>query len=69
MKLKGLKVKAKRTLQTRINYALVLKTTLEEVRDLKDFIEGTLPNTFIVYQRTAPGWVRLIVREDGGGRR
>jgi hypothetical protein len=38
-------------------------------RDLMDFIEGTLPNTFIVYQRTAPGWVRLIVREDGGGRR
>lgn len=56
--------------KTRINYALVLKTTLEDVNELKQYLESNLIDTNIIYQLTAPRWEKLFIKkEDQGGRR
>lgn len=56
-------------LKTEINAALVLKTTLEDFYQLKQFIEGTLPGSRIIYQRTALRREKLYILKDGEGQR
>ena len=58
----------KRNIKTEINLGLVLKTSLESYADLKDFIEVTLSDTRIVYQRTTPRWHKIFIKEEGEGR-
>lgn len=54
-------------LKTRINGALVLKTSLEDFTEIKRFIESSLFDTTIVYQKTAPPQQKLFIREDSEG--
>jgi hypothetical protein len=59
------------TQKTRINGALVLKTTLEDFLELKNYIEDILLDSYIIYQRQGLPHEKLFIHKEGecnGGR-
>jgi hypothetical protein len=51
--------------KTRINYAIVVKGTLEDFYQLKQYIEGNLSDSRIVYQRQGLPHEKLLIHKAG----